>query len=716
MIKTNLFRFSALVLAILLSTGANAQTKIWGAGAAVGSAEGEFQNAFSTTASTTAWEARSINHGGGAVTPGNALWTRTTTGGSQGAYGSLDITGLPNCTFANGAALFDSDWYDNGGTQGAFGTGTAPTSHQGQLISPRIDLTGYTNQQLVVKFNCFWRNFQATFTVSMSTDDGLTWTDVDMQNVLPSPTNSANSGYATAPFYTVTAGVNNLTQCRLKFTYDGDYYGAHVDDVVIELASAYDIALRTANPSGNTLGDAFTDVKIGNNRFIPCGNVDITDLREWFWGLSAVNNGANDILPPANPRAYLSIDFINSSGATTNNVYLDTLDFDTLVAGAADNVTLSEELRDLAFTQTYGAGDYVFTYWVAHDSTDATSDNDTVQYAFTLTDVTGPFANYMSKARLSANDGRVLATRPIFPGGTTFSDFEYGSMFYFPKGATDSIGIDSVVFRFYVPNGYTGAATQTALVNIYEFDETLTGATADGAVDASAADLAYIGAQIVPLTGLGTTVANGSYGLATAAGFVNPANGLAMDALKDGGYYVISLQNTINLPTGVLPPYDSDGSFWFGADEYNYAINAASTSAATIIPNPSPVKVIDGAGTGDWNWVGFGADILPSIGAYLSISSLHTSTGVVAEAEGVEFSVYPNPATDIINVNLELDEAQDVTYILTDAAGRILTRSIERNIEKANYSMDVTSFPAGVYFLTAETANGKASTYSFVKK
>ena len=39
------------------------------------------------------------------------------------------------------------------------------------LISPRIDLTGYTDSALVVKFYSYYRQFS----VSLSVDDGASW-------------------------------------------------------------------------------------------------------------------------------------------------------------------------------------------------------------------------------------------------------------------------------------------------------------------------------------------------------------------------------------------------------------------------------------------------------------------------------------------------------------------------------------------------------------
>ena len=123
-----------------------------------------------------------IYESGGAVTPGNALWVRNLTGHSAGAYWS-GTTPHGSASQANGSALFDSDFLDNNGIPGAFGTGSSPSSHKSELISPPIDLTGYTNQALIVKFFTFYRSFQiSNLGVSLSVDGGVTYSNVNILN------------------------------------------------------------------------------------------------------------------------------------------------------------------------------------------------------------------------------------------------------------------------------------------------------------------------------------------------------------------------------------------------------------------------------------------------------------------------------------------------------------------------------------------------------
>jgi hypothetical protein len=702
MIKFNLFFACALILANLCAIGVNAQTKIWGAGASAGSADGEFQNAFTQTGiagsySTSTWTALSINESGGTVTPGNAYWVRNLTGYSAGAYAGT--TPMPSPSQGNGVAIFDSDFLDNAGTAGAFGTGTSPSGHKGELISPRIDLSGYSNTPLVVQFFSQYREFQINeLSVSMSTDDGLTWgTPVDYRNLQ----GSNSPGMVRVIMSDVTNGVNILDQCRVRFVFDNDYYYAMIDDVTIETAPDYDIAMGNADANGSLLVDNGDFVKIGGNRYQALSNLDPTNLKEWFWGGKVINYGADTLFPQDNAKIYVSIDFVHeATGALTTDVYLDSMDIDTLVSGAAGAETFIDYVDDLNFITTNGKGDYRVKYWVSHDRIDALATNDTVFHTFTIT---GTVTSYISKARRSASDGRVFASRGIFPGGGPFEAFEYGSVYYFPKGMASGLSIDSIEFRYQVPNGYTGPATQSLAVKVYRLTDGSGASASNGVLDSD--ELLEVGLGVASLTGLGTTTAAGSYGLGVVTDIYTPS-GPVLGNLDDHGLYYISLFQSAAL-SGTAS-FSSTTGLWFGADEYNYYMNAAMSLTDTII-NPSPSATTDVGGTTNWFWTGFGADLVPSIGIHMAPFPLSTNNPIIETGEEIGLSVFPNPVRANLNFEVEFEEARDVRYILTDVSGRVLFLFKSKNVTQETKSINIEQFPAGVYFLTAETEQGSTT-------
>ena len=94
--------------------------------------------------STVPWVYR-----GGQTSPSNAV-------GSQGAYASAGDP-ISSPTSNNGFLIFDSDYYDNNGVAGAFGTGSYPTPHNGELLTDMIDLSSYSD--VTLKMNSYFRTY-----------------------------------------------------------------------------------------------------------------------------------------------------------------------------------------------------------------------------------------------------------------------------------------------------------------------------------------------------------------------------------------------------------------------------------------------------------------------------------------------------------------------------------------------------------------------------
>ena len=180
--KLNLTGCAILLIAFLgFIEISNAQTKLWGVGALVGQADAQFANNFTQSGTfaagtnPTTWTALSVYQSDNTVTPGVAYWERSLTGLSQGGY-ATNMTAATSPSLSNGIALFDSDFLDNGGTAGAFGTGVSPTDHKAELISPRIDLSGATDSAILINFYSYYRPYQVDdLSLSISLDDGATW-------------------------------------------------------------------------------------------------------------------------------------------------------------------------------------------------------------------------------------------------------------------------------------------------------------------------------------------------------------------------------------------------------------------------------------------------------------------------------------------------------------------------------------------------------------
>lgn len=714
MVKLNLIRFSALFLAcFMVSAVSNAQTVIWGVGSsnAASIPEAEFSNAFVQAGTfaagdnPTSWTALSVSDANG--TPGAAYWVRNTTGYSAGAYWG-GTTPVGSASQANGVAIFDSDFLDNGGVAGSTGSGTAPASHRGELISPRIDLTGYTNTALIVKAFAFYRNFQiGTLGFGISTDDGATWTEVDFRATLPNTT----QGIASSVFPTATNGVTNLTQCRIKVIFDGNYYFAIVDDIRIETALSYDASIGTGNNDNNlTILNRGDFVKPGGSRHLAYENLDPTDLREWFFGAKVVNFGSTPILPTDNPHLQIAIDYIDDlTGAVTPDVYRDSIAYDTIPVSDPVGYTDIKYFNDIQFIMNNKAGDYRVKYWLSYDATDGDPSNDTATYVFTVTDEDIPDANapgvytknFISQTGRNT-DGGVGFNSAIFPGGGPYSQFEYGTVYYFPKGMTDSIKIDSVSYRYRLTSNFTGAASQTLYLHVYEVNANT------GTVDGNL--LTQVGLAPINLTGLGTTIPVNTYNLTTITNIVNAVTGVgSMSPFKDNGFYLVSVVINPGLSGGGATTFSPRDVPWVGStNNINYNQNAAMTRADSMI-NPSPLSTIDAQGAVSWNWVGFGADDVPAIGLYISSKDPKINTKIVNAVEGENLNVFPNPTKDVLNIEFSMEKADDVMYIINDVTGRVLDIQNVTNVTTDVRTINVGNYPAGTYFITAKTSKGTST-------
>ncbi len=124
--------------------------------------------------------------------------------------------------------------------------------------------------------------------------------------------------------------------------------------------------------------------------------------------------------------------------------------------------------------------------------------------------------------------------------------------------------------------------------------------------------------------------------------------------------------------------------------------NAAITVVASGFLDPSVNG--DGPAFGLWVALASGGELIPLPTAFLGVNELSE----------LEFSIYPNPSTDFININVENNMTID-QVIITDINGRIVKSS---NFAK---QISVADLNEGMYFLNITTAEG-ISKRSFIKQ
>ena len=67
------------------------------------------------------------------------------------------------------------------------------------------------------------------------------------------------------------------------------------------------------------------------------------------------------------------------------------------------------------------------------------------------------------------------------------------------------------------------------------------------------------------------------------------------------------------------------------------------------------------------------------------------------------FSVYPNPAADETQINLQLDRAARIRLVVIDNRGAVVMQQERNALQGANLiPLNISSLPAGNYTLTAQ--------------
>ena len=85
-----------------------------------------------------------------------------------------------------------------------------------------------------------------------------------------------------------------------------------------------------------------------------------------------------------------------------------------------------------------------------------------------------------------------------------------------------------------------------------------------------------------------------------------------------------------------------------------------------------------------------------------------TILGINQESGLSDISIYPNPATNFLNVDLTGD-AQKISMNVVDMSGKILyNNEINHNGGSQIYKVPVSNLASGIYFLHLNTPTGKS--------
>jgi hypothetical protein len=71
-------------------------------------------------------------------------------------------------------------------------------------------------------------------------------------------------------------------------------------------------------------------------------------------------------------------------------------------------------------------------------------------------------------------------------------------------------------------------------------------------------------------------------------------------------------------------------------------------------------------------------------------------------------TVYPNPASELVNVLFQQHQSGDVQFILSDLSGKAVVNVVDRNANSSGIkTFDVSALPAGIYLISVVSETGK---------
>ena len=91
-----------------------------------------------------------------------------------------------------------------------------------------------------------------------------------------------------------------------------------------------------------------------------------------------------------------------------------------------------------------------------------------------------------------------------------------------------------------------------------------------------------------------------------------------------------------------------------------------------------------------------------------SVSYETDNVGIQESVNLDHISVYPNPASDKLNINFNSAEKQDIQVQLMSITGEIIYSDIVNNFSGDYFkSLDVSRYAKGMYFLRIKTKGGE---------
>ena len=559
------------------------------------------------------------------------------------------ISSLSDC---NGAACFDSDFYDTGGT--ANGTGPCIAPQSGTLESPTIDLSAYPNLAGVnLVFNQALRQYQSQYFVEYSIDNGNFWIPIQINTKEEDPVlYTVNGPFVNNVRRVYIPGVGGKSQVKVRFRYEASFYYWIIDDVFITEREPY-------------------NTKVNPFYAIAPNKIWQQDQLESFGGLADIAN----IGSKTSEHTNLKLEVFDANNAV---IWTDNLQYGSVLS---DTVIENKPMVGSFTHPNNNVTNYSAKYTISGDSLDIDLADNTRTFDWTVSEST------MSKENTTTLSGGVQPT--------TDKNFTWGNIYHIVNNK-NSVGNDLkcnyVDFGLSNPNQLMGA---TIFVYIYKWDN-----TNDDDV-AQESERTIVGYNQLDI-GQGE-LANTLYTL-PVLDFTTFENGIFLEANTD---YIIAVQYST--------PADNPNLDCFISSSSTIDYSAATLKTTLPGFGPARFNhILDVGNTGVFNATTFSGGTTPVIRMHISSANVATHEAL-DPLNKITLAPNP-VANDLnVNIEL-LKESKKLSLRVVDISGKLVLNRELNNVKSTKQAFDVSTLSNGSYLFKLTSDAGTRALKFIVSK
>ncbi len=357
-----------------------------------------------------------------------------------------------------------------------------------------------------------------------------------------------------------------------------------------------------------------------------------------------------------------------------NEVYSQDLDYGTVPANSlVENVPFAEKYLP---TET---GTFFGTYTISADAEDFDESNNAQEFAYIVSDTT--FAKEYSGANSTTSSaaGNWDANEP--------HSWAWGNYYYVANADNKFVRSATIAVL-----GSAALAGRELVITLYKWTEDT---NQDGNADPDERELLAFNSYTI-------------VGNETAAQFINvpmPAPGDPAVALEDNTAYLLMIEYITNDQVDYVFPI---------ADYIDYGGMITLTNEEGAPRFGSMLGINGDLSTEPFSFVGFTGALFSRVPvARMNVGADPTSAEEL-NALASKFTVFPNPTTDVLNVQLGLDKtAQSATVRIFDMAGKLVQQRQYDNVQQERFQYNINNLSSGTYFIQLITEEG-AGTKKFI--